>query len=244
MSASETLPDVQTLARARLDSVLPLDRARLLRPRAQPGNAAEIVSSTETSAILKRSQACPASAAPPPAILAFAFQQRHPILDGNVKRVTRLHDRHVGLAARHEKTPGRSPNTTRPRRASPLHPAIMDLGATLCHTQPDCPACPLQQDCRPCTGSQKDFGAHGAQDTGGAQGRDADDPRCLRPRILAQRPPVGVGRAVGFRNAHRMPAERLLLRCVRPADQTESPWPVRRHGFSHFQLHITPIPHA
>lgn len=86
------------------------------------------------------------------AILALAHDQRHAILDGNVKRVlaryhavpgwpgeSAVNKRLWDLAERH--TPKRS--------VAAYTQAIMDLGALICtRGQPRCPACPLRTDCR------------------------------------------------------------------------------------------------
>ncbi|NKI35968.1 A/G-specific adenine glycosylase [Wenzhouxiangella sp. XN79A] len=85
------------------------------------------------------------------AIVAQGFDQRAPILDGNVKRVLA---RHAGIAG----WPGRSPvekqlwieseARTPKRRAADYTQAIMDLGATLCTAKtPACPDCPVRSDC-------------------------------------------------------------------------------------------------
>lgn len=85
------------------------------------------------------------------AILSIAFQQRAPILDGNVRRVlTRLYaiegtvsDKNTqnllwNLADQH----------TPEKRVADYTQAIMDLGATLCtRSQPQCSACPFQTEC-------------------------------------------------------------------------------------------------
>ncbi len=85
------------------------------------------------------------------AILAFAFGQRHPILDGNVKRVlTRLHAIETPVLQRGTEANlwALAERYTSKTRVNDYTQAIMDLGATLCRTRtPDCPACPLQQDC-------------------------------------------------------------------------------------------------
>jgi A/G-specific adenine glycosylase len=86
------------------------------------------------------------------AILAQAFDQVAPILDGNVKRVMA---RHAGIAgwsgqrqveqqlwqAAEARTPDHSP--------AAYTQAIMDLGALLCtRRQPDCAHCPVAADCQ------------------------------------------------------------------------------------------------
>jgi len=85
------------------------------------------------------------------AILAIAFNQSVPILDGNVKRVlSRMHgilepinqsevETHLWeLAARYTPT----------QRVGDYTQAIMDLGATLCTRQPACSHCPFRNDCQ------------------------------------------------------------------------------------------------
>ena len=86
------------------------------------------------------------------AILALAFGERFPILDGNVKRVLARH-RAIGgwpgksavakllWAAAEECTPDHN--------VAAYTQAIMDLGATVCtRSKPRCDACPLSGDCR------------------------------------------------------------------------------------------------
>jgi A/G-specific adenine glycosylase len=94
------------------------------------------------------------------AILALAFDQRHPILDGNVKRVL----------ARHEAVEGWPGKTAVAKRlwdiADKYTPgndvaaytqAIMDLGATLCtRSRPACERCPVAEDCA----AEDRFGSH------------------------------------------------------------------------------------
>ena len=85
------------------------------------------------------------------AILALSRGQRHPILDGNVKRVL---CRHHGV----EGWPGRSATAkalwahaehlTPYSRVDHYTQAIMDLGATVCRrSRPACEACPVSDDC-------------------------------------------------------------------------------------------------
>jgi A/G-specific adenine glycosylase len=85
------------------------------------------------------------------AILSLACEQRHPILDGNVKRVL---SRYHGV----EGWPGKKEVESRLWFYAEQHTpselvadytqAIMDLGATLCtRRNPDCAHCPLNNDC-------------------------------------------------------------------------------------------------
>ena len=85
------------------------------------------------------------------AILSLSLGQRHPILDGNVKRVLA---RRFGV----EGWPGRSEvlgtlwrlaeRETPVERVADYNQAMMDLGATLCtRATPACPRCPLAAAC-------------------------------------------------------------------------------------------------
>lgn len=182
------------------------------------------------------------------AILSQALDQRHVILDGNVKRV---------LARYHavEGWPG-LPGVERllwdyAEQHTPAHnnadytQAIMDLGATLCRRrQPDCPRCPLATDCAAL-----------------AQSRVADFP-AVRPRkvlpvktarmlllsstdgaiLLEKRPPIGIWGGLWSLPELAMD-EDIASACVqrwglrvRNADDGERV----RHTFSHFHFDITP----
>jgi len=182
------------------------------------------------------------------AILALADQQRHPILDGNVKRV---------LARYHavEGWPGATTvanvlwkfaeEYTPHHRVADYTQAIMDLGATRCtRTQPQCASCPLSDDCR----------AH-------ALGRETEYPG-KRPKktkplktthmllahhagmlYLERRPPQGIwGGLWSLPEFTDMDA--VLEWCEQtlnaPALEVEQ-WDVLRHSFSHYDLDIQPV---
>jgi len=131
------------------------------------------------------------------AILAQAFEQRQPILDGNVRRVlARYHaiDGWPGDRAVQDQLWKRAEAATPHRRIADYTQAIMDLGATVCTRTPRCNQCPLSTGC----------GAH-------RLGRTADFPG-RRPRktlpvrltamlvlrdengriLLVRRPPTGI----------------------------------------------------
>jgi A/G-specific adenine glycosylase len=85
------------------------------------------------------------------AILALSMSQRHPILDGNVKRVL---SRYFGVAG----FPGDAPVERRlwslaealtpNERVAHYTQAVMDLGATVCvRSRPLCRACPMSAHC-------------------------------------------------------------------------------------------------
>ena len=248
-------PDIQTLARARLDSVLHhwtglgyYARARNLKKAAEKimrehdGRFPRDIDSVSELPGIGRSTAG--------AILAFAFDQRHPILDGNVKRVlTRLHAVETPVARRDtEDTLWTLANHYTPKtRVAHYTQAIMDLGATLCRTRkPDCPACPLQRDCAAhAQGQPEKFPVRGARKTLPVRKVAMLMIRDARGHVLlAQRPPVGVwGGLWGFPECTPDTAATDYCRDTFGLRiKTAAPWPVRRHGFSHFQLHITPIP--
>ena len=181
------------------------------------------------------------------AIAAFAFSERAPILDGNVKRVLA---RYHGI----EGWPGDKPvESALWSRAEALLPekdvetytqALMDLGATVCtRNAPRCEACPVKQSCE----SRK-------------SGRTAEIPS-PRPRkalpcrevtwlllmdgkkvLMEKRPAPGIwGGLWSFPEA---PARDLKGYCRRVLGcEVRSRQVLERleHGFTHFRLRIRPL---
>ncbi len=86
------------------------------------------------------------------AILAFSANARHPILDGNVKRVLTRYfaiDGHPAITAIENRLWVVADQLTPNQRVADYTQAIMDLGATLCRRrQPDCAHCPIRSGCR------------------------------------------------------------------------------------------------
>lgn len=85
------------------------------------------------------------------AILAFAWGMRHPILDGNVKRVLTRYYAISGYPGG-SKVQARlwevADRLTPAVRVGDYTQAMMDLGATVCvRTKPLCESCPLAADC-------------------------------------------------------------------------------------------------
>lgn len=180
------------------------------------------------------------------AVLSLALGQRHPILDGNVKRVLA---RRLGV----EGWPGRSEVQTRLWRLAEYHTplervgdynqAMMDLGATLCiRATPHCSRCPFAA---PCIAR-----AHGRQREL-PQGRPA---RRLPERetlmivargghgeiLLERRPPAGIwGGLWSLPEAEpgTDPAGWCRRRLGLTPHRVEM-LPSRRHTFSHFALVI------
>ena len=86
------------------------------------------------------------------AILSLGAKQRHPILDGNVKRVLSRYRQIEGhySSASVLKTLWREADYRTPKQACPEYTqAIMDLGATVCtHNNPKCGTCPIGEHCQ------------------------------------------------------------------------------------------------
>lgn len=86
------------------------------------------------------------------AILSLALGERHPILDGNVKRVLARYHALAGWPGK-PKVAQRlweiAETNTPETRVADYNQAMMDLGATLCRRiQPQCQQCPLASECR------------------------------------------------------------------------------------------------
>ncbi len=86
------------------------------------------------------------------AIMALAYHQRFPILDGNVKRVLARYDAidsWPGEKQTEQAMWQRAEALLPTQRIADYIQAQMDLGATLCtRSRPDCQRCPLQTDCQ------------------------------------------------------------------------------------------------
>ncbi len=251
----ERFPDVHTLARASVDEVLHLwtglgyyARGRNLHRAARAIVAMHggcFPQSLELACALPgvgRSTAA--------AVLAFAYGQRHPILDGNVKRVLA---RYHGVAG----WPGTRAVEKQLWALSEAHlpqshiedytQAIMDLGATVCRrTQPACADCPVAGGCVA-------FSRNSTDAFPGRAPRRALPVRAVHMillrdatgRILLQRrPPSGIwgGLWVLPECSSDQDAGDWCRTCYGLDAAIEAPWPRVRHRFTHFQLDITPIP--
>jgi len=183
------------------------------------------------------------------AILSLACRQRHPILDGNVKRVlSRFHvvegwpgkrevEQHLWqLAEVH--TPA--------KHTAAYTQAIMDLGATLCsRSKPACTACPVTAGCE-------------AREQGRIAEFPGKKPRKALPLkrtemlllqndqgelLLEQRPPSGIWGGL-WSLPECPPGEDIALWCRERLglQATEvGRWSPFLHTFSHFQLEIIPV---
>ncbi|MFO1303167.1 MAG: A/G-specific adenine glycosylase [Burkholderiales bacterium] len=156
----ERFPDVASLARAPIDDVLALWSGLGYYRRAHHLHAAARAIADEHGGAFPRDATTLATLpgigrSTAAAIAAFAYGERNPILDGNVKRVLA---RHRGI----EGWPG-APKVEAAlwRVAESLVPddqtedgieaytqGMMDLGATVClRSRPRCDVCPVHEDC-------------------------------------------------------------------------------------------------
>ena len=196
------------------------------------------------------------------AVLAFAFGQRQPILDGNVKRVLARCYAIAGypgtgkVAARlwklaEQLTPG--------ARVGDYNQALMDLGATVClRAKPLCPCCPLAGQCA-------------ALARGDPIAFPQPKPKTNRPLrsvtmlivknqhaelLLVKRPPSGIWGGLwslpeyaDLQEEERREKQDNERRIEAWFEQqfglvveTGRPLPPVRHSFTHFDLDIRPLP--
>ena len=249
----QRFPNLQSLAEAPLDEVLHhwsglgyYARARNLHKTAQQihdafgGCFPELIEDLVQLPGIGRSTAG--------AILSLACGQRHPILDGNVKRVLARYHALAGwpgTTAILKQLWALSEAVTPVSRVAEYNQAMMDLGATVCvRGRPACDNCPLQSGCRACQ--------QGLQQT-----LPSPRPRRKLPiRVvqmlllvspeqevfLEKRPPTGIWG--GLWSFPEFASHDAIQRwCdqsnIRPTAEAEI-WPVVRHTFSHFHLDITP----
>ncbi len=182
------------------------------------------------------------------AILALATGQRHPILDGNVKRVLARYHAIGGWPGSAEvavqlwtKADAHTPHAN----VAVYTQAMMDLGATVCtRTRPGCPVCPLREDCI--------ANRHSTQAL--YPGRKERSTRPLKQTcmllahfegavFLEKRPPSGIWgglwslpEVLDATLIDEWCNQRLSARA-----QTLTEWPVVRHSFSHYDLDIRPV---
>ena len=188
------------------------------------------------------------------AILALALGQRHPILDGNAKRVlARYHavEGWPGDPAVEKRLWTLAEEHTPRRRVGHYTQAVMDLGATLCtRTRPTCLLCPAASGCR----------ARAAGDPSRLPAPRPKRPyptcekflmvmRDARGRVLVERrPPSGIwGGLWSFPEASAsLDLRAAAASCTRRYRLSLKPRGIRtlspvEHGFSHFRLRATPV---
>jgi A/G-specific adenine glycosylase len=179
------------------------------------------------------------------AILSLAFGQRHPILDGNVKRVLARHaaiDGWPGTTTVAKQLWALADERTPMQRAGDYTQAIMDLGAIICtRTKPACSSCPVGQDCV----------ALASGDVDRYPGRKPAKAKPLRETTmllavmedavyLERRPASGIwGGLWSLPEADDVDAW-CADKLDTPAIETEA-WDTLRHSFSHYDLDIRPV---
>jgi A/G-specific adenine glycosylase len=182
------------------------------------------------------------------AILALSRGERHPILDGNVKRVlTRYHavDGWPGNTRVSRKLWHYAEQHTPDEQLAAYTQAMMDLGATICtRTRPRCVECPLVANCL----------AHASARETDFPGRREKKEKPLRTTqmilvfanqsvFLERRPPSGIwGGLWSFPEID--PQEDARSWCehalnTSPLDTQY--WTTVRHSFTHYDLDIEPI---
>ncbi|MFQ6022526.1 MAG: A/G-specific adenine glycosylase [Acidiferrobacterales bacterium] len=246
-------PDIPSLARAHLDEVLHhwtglgyYARARNLH------KAAKIIVEQHHGELPKTFDAVCAlpgiGASTAAAILAFAFDKRHVILDGNVKRV---------LARYHavEGWPGKRDVQNRLWELADMHTprshvrhytqAIMDLGATVCRrARPVCAHCPVHDGCNAfARGDPHRYPAAAPRRKLPVKTVAMVMIRDARGRVLLQqRPPAGLwGGLWGFPECTEENVSAWCRKTLGLSLKLEPPWSPLRHSFSHFHLDIIPI---
>jgi A/G-specific adenine glycosylase len=183
------------------------------------------------------------------AILSLSLGQRHPILDGNVKRVLTRYFGIEGFPGDREveqKLWDLAEQCTPQTRTAAYTQAIMDLGATVCvRSSPRCDLCPLQMGC-----------------VAKAKARQAElpspRPKKIRPQrsahiaividargalLLEQRPPAGIWGGLWtfpqFDAAEQL--QQWLVSHRLPANTGASRAEPILHAFSHFDLTLQPL---
>jgi len=180
------------------------------------------------------------------AILSLAAGQRHPILDGNVKRVLARHGAIAGWpgqTAVQKELWSLAGERTPHARVADYTQAIMDLGATLCtRSRPACTACPVSDDCE----------AYATNTIGEYPGRKPKKAKPLKTTTmvlatngdsvyLERRPPAGIWG--GLWSLPEIQDEDLAAwsaRILEADDPETEPWEPLRHSFSHYDLDIRP----
>jgi A/G-specific adenine glycosylase len=191
------------------------------------------------------------------AILCLAFDQRHAILDGNVKRVLARHraiDGWPGKAAVAKRLWDIAEQYTPAENTAAYTQAIMDLGATLCtRSKPACERCPVATDCKALNEVTDTPGLSKKVSVTQFPGRRPRKAKPLRATTmviarhdghvyLERRPEAGIWGGLwslpelGGLDIHGW-CEETLESCAEEVEE----WQRLRHSFSHYDLDIQPI---
>jgi A/G-specific adenine glycosylase len=186
------------------------------------------------------------------AILALSRGERHPILDGNVKRVLA---RVFGIAGDPSSAPvltalwGRADACTPTERAAAYTQAIMDLGATLCtRARPACTLCPMSERCVAAREGRQDE-LPGRKPRRARKAREATlliaeaERAGARAILLERRPAPGIWG--GLWSPPQFESEFAALDwCRREIGEPESGSQLLapiHHAFTHFDLRLQPL---
>ncbi len=247
----ENFPSLDSLATASIDEVLPYwaglgyyARARNLHKTAQLIHQQQRFPDTlqELMALSGIGQSTAG------AILSIAFNNSHPILDGNVKRVLIRYKAITGWASNseinkqlwvhaHELTPI--------ERCADYTQAMMDLGATVCtRSKPSCSICPLTSHCL-------------ARINGTVSLLPTPKPKKTLPVkqaiflllsndnqqiFLEKRPPTGIwGGLWSLPEFDNIESARDWCLTKNLAITSQQVLPTLRHTFSHYHLDYTPL---
>ena len=182
------------------------------------------------------------------AILAQALNQRHAILDGNVKRVLARHQAISGWPGQKsvEKQLWQLAKCYTPEQGIATYTqAIMDLGATVCkRTSPRCTDCPVSYDCKAL--QQNRVAELPAKKPGKAIRLREKRFLIIRNErgetLMEKRPPTGIWG--GLWSLPELAMEDSVREKIVQNWQLKvcnySDLPTFRHTFSHFHLDITP----
>ena len=181
------------------------------------------------------------------AILSLSMGQRHPILDGNVKRVLARHEAVEGWPGKTSVATALweiAERNTPHDRVADYTQAIMDLGATLCvRARPACERCPVAADCTALIkGSATLF-----------PGRKPKKDKPLRSTTMVfalrdgclymeRRPEAGIwGGLWSLPEVNGEGVEEWCRDRLGSTPTSMESWATLRHSFSHYDLDIRPI---
>jgi A/G-specific adenine glycosylase len=181
------------------------------------------------------------------AIMALAYGERYPILDGNVKRVLARHGAIAGWPGKTDvaETLWRAAEEYLPQSGVREYTqAMMDLGATVCtRSRPQCDACPVHANCA----------ARAAGTIDQYPGRKAKKTKPLKETTmvlavsggfiyLERRPPAGIwGGLWSLPELSNGQVGDWCRATLDSAGQSMESWDTLRHSFSHYDLDIQPV---
>lgn len=248
----QRFPDVETLARAPLDEVLHLwtglgyyARARNLHRSAQcVVQDHESLFPNDLTALMTLPGIGRSTAG---AIRSIAFNQPAAILDGNVKRVLARYAAIDGWPGKNEtlkKLWAIAEQLAPKERTAQYSQALMDLGATLCTPNPNCPACPIAGACR-ALAQDNPHAYPGKKPKKNNPVRHTYFLVISKPTgelLLQKNPPEGLwGGLWIFPQCDDMNAVETFCERHGICIASRQVLPQRRHTFSHFHLDYQPI---